>query len=109
MAYGSRYYNQYYDYDLNSINRTQWEWTILQDGYSGPLEQVNGRVYVTWGEKSVHDPFKTIFPSSVQIEILSQTDEQFAEMYTNDERKYQVHIRFSRGGGPLQYYRDSVR
>lgn len=101
MAYGARYYNHYYDFDVDTVNWSQWRWTILQDGYTGPLEQVNGRVHVTWGTRGSHDPFQTIFPSSAQIEILSQTDEQFAELYTNDERKYLVYISHTRGGGGI--------
>lgn len=103
MAYAARYTNQYYDIGSNLLggSTNQWKWEIYEDGYGGAVEEVKGRAYLTYGVQGSEDPFGVIFPCSLTIELMSETDEQFSNLYTNDERKFLAKLYYTDGGGPF--------
>lgn len=87
-SYAVRFTNRYYD--VGSNNRFKVD--IEKRGYTGDPVEVNCRANVTWGEQGAEDPFIHIVPSSCSVELLSQTDEQFLELYTDDEREFIVKV-----------------
>lgn len=92
-AYNPRFTNRYYGHaEDGGTSDHYWRWDIEKRDYVGAVEEVKGKFSITWGQQGSEDPFKTIIPSACSIEVLSETDEQFLELYTGDEREFKVII-----------------
>jgi len=88
-TYAVRYYNQYYSLGPNAT-RTRWRFEILKRDYVGVQEQIQGKASVTWGTQGSEYPLNPVIPSECRVELLSTEDEKFLELYTADEREFQV-------------------
>lgn len=92
LTYGIRFTNRYYGFRENGYTPAYWKIDIKNRNYSGPTEEVKMSFSVIQGVAGVEDPFQTIFPSAVNVELLADTDGQFEELYTEDDREFMVVI-----------------
>jgi len=87
MAYGNRYYLDYYDH-YNDLIKVY----ILQDGYTGAVTDLTGSdspFTIHWlGEGT--DKMDVIKGSTAQLRVMSTTDRQFLSLFTSTSRKYMI-------------------
>ena len=74
------------------FNRGVYRIDIEEKDYTGSITEVCGGAKpseLSWNGDQ-YDLFKTIIPSSIDLELLSSSDFQFVSLFTQDERKYRV-------------------
>lgn len=87
MAYGIKYRHSYCnEYGVNSTV------TILENGYSGAIKEIDAQVdpIIISQEGSDTNKFDTIRPSTASIGLIGNADFKLEELFTADERKYMV-------------------
>lgn len=73
---------------------------ILEDGYVGSVTEVcAGPNPITISWEGNNDKLSTTYPSSAQIQLMSETDYQFIEFANYNERKYRVNFYKDYGSG----------
>lgn len=99
--YNLRFFNQYYDTQPAQVNL--WRWEIHKQDYAGDPVQAQGTCSIVWGKQGDgdEDPFTAIISSSCNIDLLSETDEQYEELSTNYEREFIVKVFLN---GSLYWY-----
>lgn len=84
--YGTRWRLEYSDFFQKGETRLD----IEEKHYSGAITQVCGGadpVVISWASNSIDDEMPT---SECVIQLLSETDFQFIDLFTSDDRKYRV-------------------
>lgn len=88
-VYGVKYVMEYSDIRHTS-NNSKIE--ILERAYEGASSEICGGAtpFVLRYNTKADDKYNVINPSEADIEILTEVSEQFIELFTYDDRKYQV-------------------
>lgn len=97
LIYGIRFTNRYYGLRENGYTPAYWKIDIKKRNYSGTTDEVQMKFALVQGVAGIEDPFQTIFPSAVEVELLAQTDGQFEELYTEDDREFMVVVYLHNG------------
>jgi hypothetical protein len=97
-VYGVKYVMEYSDIRHNS-NNSKIE--ILERAYEGSSTEICGGTspFVLRYNTKADDKYNVINPSEADIEILTEVSEQFIELFTYDDRKYQVKFYKDEGSG----------
>lgn len=86
-------YGVKYRFEFPSKDGKTHKTEILEKDYSGAITDVEGSlnpvVYRLRGEGN-QEKFNTITPSEIEMQIISQTEGQFADLSTSDSEKYRI-------------------
>lgn len=86
-----KYKLSFNDLDGNVLAENKYKLEIIEQDYTGDVYDLTGGsspVIVSWRNESNEDPFTPVIPSELQVNIISETDQQFLEFITYDERQY---------------------
>jgi len=87
-TYGVKYRIQY-DNPFGQVHKTE----ILERGFAGGTTDVNGTtspsIYRLRGEGE-KDKFVTILPGELEVNLISESEGYYSEIFTNDPEKYRV-------------------
>jgi hypothetical protein len=97
-VYGVKYTMEYSDI-RHTDNNSKIE--ILERAYEGSSTEICGgeAPFVLRYNTKADDKYNVINPSEADIEILTETSEQYIELFTYDDRKYQVKFYKNEGAG----------
>lgn len=69
-----------------------YRFDIADRDYSGAITEVRGGgtepVRIPWRAEGEEDPFYPVISSEAKVILNSETDQQFIDLYTNDERRF---------------------
>ena len=89
MAYGIKWYTEFKDH-TELLCRVD----IYQNGFTGSQTEVkcsSDPVSIIMNG-DVNDPYKPIRKTQAKINLISETNNQFSELYTSDSREFKVVI-----------------
>lgn len=94
------FYNPLYRLDYKDLNGIDTRVDILERGYLGSVIEVKGDrdpFILKYNGDGEIDKFTPIIPSEARITLISESNFYFRELFTQDERKYQVRYYKDRG------------
>lgn len=95
--YGVLYRLEYYDF-AGYHSKVE----ITERSYSGAVTEVKGTdnpVQIQLRGEAENNKFTAILPSQINVGIMSETNSQFIDLYTNDPNKYRVDFYKDTGSG----------
>jgi hypothetical protein len=97
-VYGVKYVMEYSDF-RHTTNNSKIE--ILERAYEGSSSEIcaGASPFVLRYNTKADDKYNVINPSEADIEILTEVSEQYIELFTYDDRKYQVKFYKDEGAG----------
>jgi hypothetical protein len=103
-------YGELYTLEYDDLNGDTAKVSILERDYLGSASEINGSEapfnLSLRGENS--DLFTTILPGNCTIGILSETNFQFLNLFTQDDRKYKIIFYKDTGDGFIERWRGFI-
>ena len=85
MAYGDKYYGSFKDYYDRTVLITIYEKDY--SGTSSEMKLAGANIEYNGSDQNLYEP---IMSSTLNVDIVSETDFQYIELYTADAKKYKV-------------------
>ena len=80
---------------------------ILELGYAGAIIDIekygDSPIIHQWENSGGQDPFASIISSFIEVTIISETDQEWIEFYTYDERQYKAKLYYESSNAAFPY------
>lgn len=92
-----RYRAWWHDYDSYGtlLGNPRYRLDIIDREFSGSITEVEAAgepATPQWRGEAAEDPFTPIVPSELHVSLNSQTDQQFIDLFTYDERRFKAKL-----------------